>query len=292
MDSPNAFDKWDEPGVLKRLNHFIYIVSDGTGETAGNMIRALITQFSNVEGIFIRKYPKVNSFAAIDKVVRNATESANPVMVIYTLVDHKAKDYLQQRLAEHDVPSYDLFSSLLSQLSAFLGATPQESPDLFHGVNDKYFKRMEAIEFTLRHDDGLLVEDLDEADIVLVGVSRAGKTPLSIYLSLYGHKVINIPLAKGVRPPPQLDGVQQRKIVGLTINPSRLMEIRKKRLTGFGVGRSEYFDPQSVLEELEEANEFFRRHRRWPIIDVTNRSIEEIAGLVRDKVFGRDRRVN
>ncbi|WP_272932505.1 pyruvate, water dikinase regulatory protein [Sulfidibacter corallicola] len=281
-----------ESDEKQHVNHYIYVVSDGTGETAGNMVRSLITQFSNVQGIFIRKYPKVTNFSAVDRILKNAVQSVNPVMVIYTLVDHKVKDYLRQRLQDAGVPGYDLFTSLLSQLSTFLGARPQESPDLFHGVNEKYFKRMEAIEFTLRHDDGRLVKDLGEADIVLVGVSRAGKTPLSIYLSLYGHKVVNIPLAKGVKPPSELETVSQKKIVGLTINPERLMEIRKKRLTGMKVGQSEYYDPQAILEELEEANTLFRKNRRWPIIDVTNRSIEEIAGLVRDKVFGRDRRVN
>jgi len=148
---------------------------------------------------------------------------------------------------------------------------------------------MEAIEFTMRHDDGQIVSGLEDADIVLVGVSRAGKTPLSMYLSLYGYKVVNIPLALGVKPPDDLDHINQRKIVALTIDPHHLLEIRKKRITGLKAGGSEYSEPKKIIEELEEAQAFFRKHRHWPVINVTDRSIEETAALVRDKVYGRDR---
>lgn len=273
-------------------DHYIYILSDGTGETAANLVRALITQFSGASGIFTRRYSKVKDVRGIDRILDSAKQSGVPVFITYTLVNSELREYLRKGIGDRGLKGYDLFTTLLSELSAFLGTKPEENPDKFHGVNDQYFKRMEAIEFTLRHDDGKTVTGLEDADIVLVGVSRTGKTPLSIYLSLYAYKVVNIPLAKGVRPPSELDSIQQNKIVALTIDPSVLVEIRKKRMTGLSVSRSEYSSAQAILEELEEANVYFRRHRRWPVINVTNRSIEETAALVRDKVYGPYRKLN
>ena len=268
---------------------YIYIVSDGTGETAVNLVRALITQFSKEQRMFTRRYAKVTTSVSVDRVLENARNNGSPVFVAYTLVNSELRTYLRNRLFELGIPGYDLFTTFLAQLSGFLGAEPEENPDKFHGISEKYFKRMAAVEFTFRHDDGKLLEGMDEADIVLVGVSRTGKTPLSMYLALYGHRVINIPLAKGVRPPEKLNQIDQKKIIGLTIDPQRLAEIRRERMTGLKVVKSQYCNPGAVLEEIEEAAAFFRKHRRWPLIDVTNRSIEETAVLVRDKVFGRDR---
>lgn len=272
--------------------HHIFIVSDGSGETAINMIRAMMTQFSQYSGILIRRYSQVKDRKAVEKVLYSASLVDVPVLVGYTLVNSELADYLRHGLSKiNHARGLDLFSKPMADLSVFLGAQPEENPDRFHGVDESYFKRMEAIEFTLRHDDGQQIAGLEEADIVLVGVSRAGKTPLSIYLSLYGYKVVNVPLAKGVKPPQELELINQRKIVGLTIDPMQLLEIRKKRLTGLQVSDSEYSNPNAVLEELEQAQSFFRKHRNWPVINVTNRSIEETASLVRDKVYGRDRSV-
>lgn len=212
----------------QNAERYIYIVSDGTGETAANIVRSLITQFSDVSGVFIRRYPNVKHEADVDKLLANAELSKGPVMVAYTLVNSALRDYLLSQILQRGIMGYDLFSTLIAQLSKFFGSQPGESPNLFHGVNERYFKRMEAIEFTLRHDDGKNVNDLSMADIILVGVSRTGKTPLSMYLSLYGHKVVNIPLAPGIPPPPALFEVPQSKIVALTIDPTRLVEIEKE----------------------------------------------------------------
>ncbi len=275
---------------MAQPTHHIFVVSDGSGETAINMVRAMLTQFSSHPGVYIRRYSQVKDRKAIEKVLYSAAQVDVPVMVGYTIVNTELNQFLSEGLRRiQGCYALDLFSQPMAKLAAFLDASPEENPDRFHGVDDTYFKRMEAIEFTLRHDDGQLMTGLEEADIVLVGVSRAGKTPLSLYLSLYGYKVVNIPLAKGVKPPDELEHIKQRKIVGLTIDPSHLLEIRKKRITGLNAGSSEYSDPQAIMEELEEAARFFRKHRHWPLINVTNRSIEETASLVRDKVYGRDR---
>jgi hypothetical protein len=272
-------------------NHYIFVVSDGSGETAGNLIRALLTQFSKTTGIYTRRYPKVKDISQVDRIINAAKESPGSVFVAYTLVNSGLREYLHNRLMECAIRGFDLFTMALTEVAAFLGDEPEQDPDRFHGVNSTYFKRMEAIEFTLMHDDGKRISGLNGADVVLVGVSRTGKTPLSMYLSFYGLKVVNIPLALGVKPPKELDEIDQRKIVALTIDPSRLLEIRKRRLTGLKVGESDYSKPETILNEIDEADRFFRKHRRWPVIDVTNRSIEETASLVRDRVFGRDRLV-
>ena len=264
---------------------------DGSGETAVNLIRAMLTQFSRKSGVYTRRYAKTTQKHQVDRILETARDNPSPVMVAYTLVNADLRDYLRAGLEAHGLRGYDLFTTALTEVSLFLGLEPERNPDLFHGVNSKYFKRIDAIEFTLYHDDGKRISGLPEADIVLVGVSRTGKTPLSIYLSLYGLKVVNIPLAKGVAPPPELEKIEQKKIVALTIDPSRLVEIRRERMTGLHVAHSNYSNPGAIMEEIDEADAYFRRHRRWPVIDVTNRSIEETAALVRDKVYGRDRLV-
>ena len=282
----------DHESSKENRPYFIYVLSDGTGETAANLVRALVTQFSTVHGIFIRRYSKVSDSATLDRILATIEQRQHAALIVYTLVNTETRSYLRQQIKQHGLIGYDLFSNILGKMSELFGIEPEENPDRFHGVNEQYFKRMEAVEYTMRNDDGKNMADLEEADIVLVGVSRTGKTPLSIYLSLYGFKVINVPLVKGVAPPDALEIIQQKKIIGLTIDPVRLMEIRKKREIGLNVNQSDYSNPAAILDELEEVNAYFRRHRRWPVIDVTNRSIEETATLVRDKVFGRDRRVN
>lgn len=273
-------------------SHYIYVVSDGSGETAGNLIRALLTQFSNKTGIYTRRYNKIKEIRQVDRILESARHNPNPVLVAYTLVNPDLRGYLSLGLEKIGVRGYDLFTTALMEVSSFLEAQPDCNPNLFHGVNKAYFKRMEAIEFTLFHDDGKRTSGLDDADIVLVGVSRTGKTPLSMYLSFYGYKVVNVPLALGVKPPPELDEITQGKIVALTIDPSRLLEIRQRRMTGLSVLESDYSNPDAIIQEIDEADAYFRKHRRWPVIDVTKRSIEETASLVRDKVFGRDRLVH
>ena len=290
--TPSVSDDSGQGKEAADKQYFIYVLSDGTGETAANLVRALVTQFSQVFGIFIRRYSKVSDAETIDRILATIEQRQDAVLIVYTLVNANIRNYLHDQINQRGLKGYDLFSTILTKMTEFFGTKPEENPDRFHGVSEGYFKRIEAVEFTLRNDDGKNLADLEAADIILVGVSRTGKTPLSIYLSLYGYKVINVPLVKGVAPPRILESVNQRKIIALTIDPIRLTEIRKRRETGLRVSQSEYSNPSAILDELEEVRAYFRKHRRWPVIDVTNRSIEETATLVRDKVFGRDRRVN
>lgn len=270
----------------------IYVVSGGSGETAMRMVQAALTQFAKGEGsALVRRFQNVRSKEDMDRVLLLAADKR--AVIIHTTVSREMRFYLADRCAELRLTQVDLFGNLLDTLALYLRERPEERPGSFHAVGDKYFRRIEAIEFALKFDDGIDMAGLPDADIVLVGISRTSKTPLSMYLAMEGYKVLNVPLVPGVPPPPELDSIPQGRIVGLTIQPDRLQEIRAYRLKRLGAAGSadSYSDLGRILEELVYADEVFKQHRRWPILDVTGRSIEETAGLVLDRVFGKERAV-
>ncbi len=267
----------------------IYVVSGGSGETAHRMVQAALTQFSRGEEAMVRRFQNVRTREDLDAILAKAQDKK--AVIVHTTVSRELRFYLEDRCAELRLTQVDLFANLLDTLALYLREQPEEKPGLFHALDEKYFKRIEAIEFALKYDDGQDPEGLREADIILVGVSRTSKTPLSMYLAMEGHKVINVPLVPGVKPPALLDEIPQGRIVGLTIQAERLQEIRMHRLKRMGAsGHSDtYSDLGQILQELEYADGVFRQHRRWPILDVTGRSIEETAGLVLDRVYGKER---
>jgi hypothetical protein len=270
----------------------IYVVSGGSGETAYRMVQAALTQFSRGEGAaLVRRFQNVRSMEDLDRVLQMAGEKR--AVIIHTTVSRELRDYMALRCAELRVTQVDLFGNLLDTLAIYLRERPEERAGSFHAVGDKYFRRIEAIEFALKYDDGIDMEGLPEADIVLVGISRTSKTPLSMYLAMEGYKVMNVPLVPGVAIPPELDTIPQGRMVGLTIQPDRLQEIRANRLKRLGAtGTADsYSDMGRILDELVYAEQVFKQHRRWPVLDVTGRSIEETAGMVLDRVFGKDRAV-
>ncbi len=270
----------------------IYVVSGGSGETAQRMVQAALTQFSKGESsALVRRFQNVRSQEDMDRVLQMAAEKR--AVIIHTTVSREMRFYLADRCAELRLTQVDLFGNLLDTLALYLRERPEERPGSFHAVGDKYFRRIEAIEFALKFDDGIDMGGLPDADIVLVGISRTSKTPLSMYLAMEGYKVLNVPLVPGVPLPPELDTIPQGRIVGLTIQPDRLQEIRAYRLKRLGAAGSadNYSDLGHILDELVYADEIFKQHRRWPILDVTGRSIEETAGLVLDRVFGKERAV-
>lgn len=270
----------------------IYVVSGGSGETAMRMVQAALTQFAKGEGsALVRRFQNVRSKEDMDRVLQLAADKR--AVIIHTTVSREMRFYLADRCAELRLTQVDLFGNLLDTLALYLRERPEERPGSFHAVGDKYFRRIEAIEFALKFDDGIDMAGLPDADIVLVGISRTSKTPLSMYLAMEGYKVLNVPLVPGVPLPPELDSIPQGRIVGLTIQPDRLQEIRAYRLKRLGAAGSadSYSDLGRILEELVYADEVFKQHRRWPILDVTGRSIEETAGLVLDRVFGKERAV-
>lgn len=270
----------------------IYVVSGGSGETAHRMVQAALTQFAKGESsAVVRRFQNVRSQEDMDRVLQMAAEKR--AVIIHTTVSREMRFYLADRCAELRLTQVDLFGNLLDTLALYLRERPEERPGSFHAVGDKYFRRIEAIEFALKFDDGIDMGGLPGADIVLVGISRTSKTPLSMYLAMEGYKVLNVPLVPGVPLPSELESIPQGRIVGLTIQPDRLQEIRAYRLKRLGAAGSadSYSDLGRILEELVYADEVFKQHRRWPILDVTGRSIEETAGLVLDRVFGKERAV-
>ncbi len=272
-------------------HHPIYVVSGGSGETAQRMVGAALTQFSKGDEAMVRRFQNVRTREELERVLQMAAEKR--AVIVHTTVSRELRFFLEDRCAELRLTQVDLFGNLLDTLALYLRQRPEERPGLFHSLDDKYFRRIEAIEYALKYDDGQDPTGILDADIVLVGISRTSKTPLSMYLAMEGHKVMNVPLVPGVALPGQLGKIPQGRIVGLSIQPERLQEIRLHRLKRLGArGSAEnYTDMGEILKELDYADSVFKAHRRWPVLDVTGRSIEETAGLVLDRVFGKERGV-
>ena len=257
----------------------VIVISDGTGETASAITRAAMTQFQDKE-IFFTRYKNIRSKEQIDAIFQEA--AIHHDIVVYTIVSVELRAYIAELSKRDHVRSVDVMGPLLTVFSNFFESEPDYKPGLLHAVNDQYFKRVAAIEFTLNHDDGKNMNSLEEAEVILVGISRTSKTPLSMYLSLEGIKTVNVPIVMGVPLPDKLFQVDQRKIFGLTIDPETLFQIRKNRLSRLGLSKEEgdYADQAKVAEEIEWANQIFSQNKRWPIFNVTGKAVEETAAEI------------
>ncbi|MAX66665.1 MAG: pyruvate, water dikinase regulatory protein [Bacteriovoracaceae bacterium] len=264
--------------IKEKKNLKVVIISDGTGETAKSMTRAAITQFQSKE-IFFTRYKNVRTKEHIDAIFQEA--AIHHDMVIYTIVSPQLRKYVHEISKKEHVRSVDLLGPILTSFANVFEVEPDYQPGLLHAVNDKYYEKVAAVEFTLNHDDGRNLKSLDECDVVLVGISRTSKTPLSIYLSMEGLKVVNIPIILGMPLPENIYAIDQRKIFGLTIDPDALREIRQNRLSKLGTNASgDYAKTQKVVEEIEWANSLFEENRRWPVFNVTNKALEETAAEI------------
>lgn len=255
----------------------VYLLSDATGETAEKIITAALTQFSD-KTVRMKRISNVRSknqvYEALDEALKEQA------FVVYTIVNRELAQLVHDECDALGLSSFDLITPLLMKLSGFFGRSPGETPGLLHGVDDEYFRRIEAVEFTVKHDDGQETRNLAKADIVLVGVSRTSKTPLSIYLAHRGWKVANVPLVKGIEPPAELFQVDSGRVAGLVIDPQRLLELRAARLRNLGQDpRAAYADYEQIEEELQYARSFFRRHP-WVVVDVSGKAVEETANEV------------
>lgn len=261
----------------KRLK--IIIISDGTGETATAISRAIMTQFPERE-VFFTRFKNVRTNEQVDAIFTEA--AIHHDLIIYTIVTSELRDYIGVVARNRHVRALDLIGPALTAFSNYFEQEPMSQPGLLHAVNDEYFNRVAAMEFTLNHDDGRNLESLSLADVVLVGISRTGKTPLSVYLSQHGVKVVNVPLVQGTQIPEGLFKIDQRRVFALTIDPDALLEIRKKRLSTLGAAShtGDYADQSKVLEELEWANNIFKENKRWPVFNVTEKAIEETASEI------------
>ena len=257
----------------------VVVISDGTGETASAITRAAMTQFQDKE-IFFTRYKNIRTKEQIDAIFQEA--AIHHDIVVYTIVSVELRAYIAELSKRDHVRSVDVMGPLLTVFSNFFEAEPNYQPGLLHAVNDQYFKRVAAIEFTLNHDDGRNINSLEEAEVVLVGISRTSKTPLSMYLSLEGIKTVNVPIVMGVTLPEKLFQVDQRKIFGLTIDPDELFKIRKNRLSRLGLSNDEgdYADISKVTQEIEWANRIFSENKRWPVFNVTGKALEETAAEI------------
>ncbi|MDK2847157.1 MAG: [pyruvate, water dikinase]-phosphate phosphotransferase / [pyruvate, water dikinase] kinase [Desulfuromonadales bacterium] len=255
----------------------IYVMSDATGETAEKIVNAVLTQFRD-KPVRLRRISNVRNKAA---VLRGLEEiQRHKGMVVYTVVNRDLAQFVQDESETRGIMAFDLVTPLLSQFSKFFGRTPGQEPGLLHDMDEEYFRRIEAVEFTVKHDDGQEVHHLVHADIVLVGVSRTSKTPLSTYLAHLGWKVANVPLVLGIDPPRELFQVDSKRIVGLYIDPQRLVELRLARLRHLGQDpRAAYADIEEIEEELRYAKVLFRRHG-WVTVNVSGKAVEETANEV------------
>jgi regulator of PEP synthase PpsR (kinase-PPPase family) len=267
----------------------IFIVSDATGETAEKMVQAGLLQFSE-ERALVTRYGRIRTETQIREILTEAAQ--NRALVIYTLVSDTLRCFVEKETARIQVDSVDLLGSMILKLRSFLHREPTQKPGLLHQMNKLYFSRIEAIEYTVRHDDGQSPNELDQAEIVIVGVSRVSKTPLSIYLAQEGWRVANLPIVIGMGLPEKLFQIPQDRIIGLTIQPHRLVEIRRSRLQRLGIKDSSYTASDSVQRELRYALEIFQNHPSWKVIDVTGKSIEETASEILDRLFGKERRLS
>ena len=261
-----------------RLPKPILILSDGTGETGEKMVRAALQQFRG-HLVHVRTYAHITRPDQLRSWFRMAGQQN--AAVVTTLVDNEMRVHASELSVEHGVAHLDLIEDLLGVLSRYLSQQPEGVPGLQHAVDETYFRRIEAVEFTVKADDGKEPRMLDKADIILVGVSRTSKTPLSTYLAHKGYKVGNVPIVLEHPVPDQLETVDQRRVFALTIDAQALQSIRLARMRAMGMARRmNYSDMHYILAELEYADELFRRHREWPVIDVTGKAVEETAATI------------
>jgi [pyruvate, water dikinase]-phosphate phosphotransferase / [pyruvate, water dikinase] kinase len=260
---------------MKRFH--LHLVSDSTGETLEAITKACLAQFEGVEPVK-HFWPMVRSERQVDRLVVDIAK--RPGLVLYTLVNQRLRDHLQARLQPLSIPAVSVLDPLLQAFGHFIGEQVQGLPGRQHVMDDAYFQRIDAVHFTMAHDDGLLLEDLALADIILVGVSRTSKTPTAIYLANRGYKTANIPLVPNLAPPQELLALKNAFIVGLTTHPDRLLQVRQSRMKTLHDREDDaYIDPECVEEEIISARRLFHQ-KAWPVIDVSRRSIEETAAAV------------
>ena len=257
----------------------IFLISDSTGETLDRIFLALQSQFANFdydkkEFVFIRTRQQ------IDKVVKECTEKENPI-ILYTIVDVDLAKFLFKESEKKNIPCFGVLGNLILSFSKLLNQKATHTPSAQHVLDEDYYKRIEAIQFTMAHDDGKKNEDIEKADIILIGVSRTGKTPTSIYLANRGFKTLNIPLVLEQGIPSILEKKNNSFcVIGLFVEAERLSEVRKTRVSvNASVDLKIYTDVEKIRAELDSSKKIFKKYN-WPSIDVTRRSVEETAASI------------
>lgn len=257
----------------------IYAVSDSIGETAELVAQAVSKQF-DIVNFDIKIISYVNDIKIIDRVVDKA-KSENAI-IVFTIIVEEIKNYLLKKAEENEVVAVDVMTPILIPIVNKLGLSPRREPGLLRKLDDKYFKKVEAVEFAVRYDDGKDTRGIMLADIVLLGISRSSKTPLSMYLAHKNIKVANVPLVPEVELPEELFCIPKDKIIGLSIEPEQLIRIRKERLKALGLkDTANYANMERITEEIEYSNKIMEK-LGCRIIDTTNKAVEEIASMILD----------
>ena len=257
----------------------IYLISDSTGETLDRIFLALKAQFVNIE-YKVHSYSFTRTENQILKILEDAKKNENSV-ILYTIVDNNLAKYLANVSDKKKIPCFGVLGNLILNFSKILNQKASHEPSGQHVLNDEYYERIEAIQFTMNHDDGNLVSDIEKSDIVLVGVSRTSKTPTSIYLANRGFKTSNIPLVNEHSLPIKLkENPQLTCVVGLSTEPERLVEIRKNRMNSLKESENiKYTSIENITAEVNQAKKTFQKYK-WPSIDVTRKSVEETAASI------------
>jgi len=257
----------------------IYLISDSTGETLDRVFLAIKAQFKNIE-YDVKSYFFTRTENQVIKIIEEAKKKSNSI-ILYTIVDSSLAKFLANKSDEKKIPCFGVLGNLILSFSKLLNQPASHVPSGQHALNEEYYERIEAIQFTMNHDDGNLVEELEKSDLILLGVSRTSKTPTSIYLANKGFKTSNIPLINENSIPKSLkDNPKMTCVVGLTTEAERLVDIRKNRMMSLKEKENtNYINIQKIKEEVEIAKKTFSKYK-WPTIDVTRKSVEEVAASV------------
>jgi regulator of PEP synthase PpsR (kinase-PPPase family) len=260
----------------------VLVASDATGETGEKVVRAALVQFFGSEKVRVQMAPHVLDDAAVRKVVEQAKQQK--ALLVYTIVAPPLRALVRRLADEAEINAYDLMSGLLLQMSSHFGVDPLYKAGLGHELDAEYFRRVEAVEFAVNNDDGREPRNLKRADIVLVGISRTSKTPTSQYIAHRGYKVSNVPLVMGIPLPKEIEQVDPRRVFGLLVDPSTLVEIRRTRMKHLGMeAGNEYGDIRRVRQELEHCRKLFADHPAWTLFDISGKAIEETATTILER---------
>jgi regulator of PEP synthase PpsR (kinase-PPPase family) len=256
----------------------LHLLSDSTGETLENIAKAALAQFDGVDNVAKHFWPMVRSETHLDRILIDV--AANPGLVLFTLVNRDTRRKLENRCRALGLPAVAALDAVSDAMSNMLGQEAKARPGRQHVMDAAYFARVDAIQFTIAHDDGLNSQNWEEADILLAGVSRTSKTPTSIYLANRGYKTANIPLVPEAPPPPNLFTLKHPLVVGLVTSADRLVQVRRNRLLSLNqTPNTDYVDEEKVKAEVANARRMFADND-WPVLDVTRRSIEESAAAI------------
>ena len=257
----------------------VYQVSDSTGETLDRIFLAIKAQFSDFESKTIH-YSFTRTKNQIDNII-NKSKTEKNVIILYTIVDNDLSKYLVKETKKNNIPSFEVLGNLISDFSKLLKKEASHKPSGQHTLDKDYYNRIEAVQFTMSHDDGKIIDDLEKSDVVLVGVSRTSKTPTSIYLANRGYKVSNIPIIPNKNLPEALiESSKKTFVVGLVCDANRLLDVRRNRIHSMHEDRpGDYTNEMEISNELENSKKLFKKFN-WPIIDVTRKSVEETAASI------------